>query len=168
MRITKLTHKHQTLIDEFCCGNDILDDYLYNESLFDCDSVTHIVLDNDKCVGFCSLSCGAIYMDDNYKIHTFPAVEIKYFAVDKEYQGKVLSDDYGSFTFANAILNKIVFNVIYDFTENICGASRVILYSTPRAVNFYKNFGFKIFDNSFLIDESSYLDECVPMIYNYD
>ena len=67
-----------------------------------------------------------------------------------------MEDDDGD-TLALTILEYIKYNLIMDFTESVCGASRIILYSVPDAVNFYKNSKIHIFLHdlfrSFLITE---------------
>lgn len=166
MKIEKLSYQNNELIKGFDCGNEEINNYLIERAYSDYDCVTHLILSNDKqlCIGYFSLSCAAIYMNDGYKVHTRPAVEIKFFAIDKQYQGKKTGlDTYASIAFA-----KVIGDMIYNFTEDVCGASRIILYSTPRAVNFYKRARFVDFHDVFYVDQSSYLDGCVPMIYYYE
>ena len=166
MKIEKISVHHDEVVSGFDCGNEEINYYLKEKAYIDYDCVTHLILSDDSqiCMGYFSLSCAAVYMNDGYKIHTKPAVEIKYFAIDKKYQGVKLNDN----TYANIILNKVIGDIIFGFTEDVCGASRIILYSTPLAVNFYRKAHFVEFDDSFFIDQSSYLDECIPMIYYYD
>ena len=71
-------------------------------------------------------------------------------------------------TYSRSILEYLKYFLIPDFTDNICGASRIILYSTPEAVGFYKSSGFEEFFKDFLINNSSYLEGCTPLIFNYD
>lgn len=170
MKIEKLALQHSNIIENFDCGNDEINNYLCKKALADYDTVTQLVLDetNRYCIGYFSLSCGALYMNDSRKLHTYPAVEIKYFAVDKAYQGKEAYFEDESVTYAKLIFHELIYNIIYDFTDTICGASRIILYSTPQAVNFYRRAKFQDFSDLFLVDESSYLEGCIPLIFNYD
>lgn len=170
MRIEKLDYaKHNGIIKDFDCGNDVLNEYLKTEAYFDYDAVTHITVDKlDNCLGFFSLSCSGLYLNDSRVNHIFPAVELKCFAIDRKYQGKYNCENSIKSTYAELMLSKVIFDFIYDFTENLCGASRIILYSVPKAVNFYRRADFDFFENMFLYDESSYLDGCIPMIYNFE
>ena len=52
---------------------------------------------------------------------------------------------------------------IYEFTEEICGADKVILYAVPKAKNFYEKNGFTVFPPFMLQSESRFLEGCIPM-----
>lgn len=170
MRIEKLSQQHLVKVKDFDCGNESINEYLKEKAFIDADVVTHLVLDenDNSCIGFFSLSCSGLYMDDSFKLHSYPAVEIKFFAIDKSYHGVKRKIDEEAITYATIVLFKLIYDIIYEFTENICGASRIILYATPQAVNFYKRAGFKNFSDVFLVDESSYLEGCIPLIFNYE
>lgn len=153
--------------DRFDCGNEVLNNYLYASGYSDPDAVTYVVINENKhdIVAYFSLSCGAVYhkIYEN-RIEHYPAVEIKNFAVDTKYQH--MEDDDGD-TLALTILEYIKYNLIMDFTESVCGASRIILYSVPDAVNFYKKAGFKAFVEDFIKNNMMYLEGCIPLIFNY-
>lgn len=182
-KIEKISMVNLKFCNKFDCGNKTLNNYLKEKAYRDCDSVTNIIRDkgSNKIIAFFSLSCGAIYLctthvkkeeqsSQNLKFTSFPAVEIKHFAVNKEYQDTYIVDEdtNKSYLLSGALLDYIKNKVIMEFTEKYCGASRIILYSTPQAVNFYETSGFESFYEDFVIDNSSYLEGCTPMIYNYD
>lgn len=173
--IEKISHNDLVHINSFDCGNEALNTYLRKDALTDPDSVTYIVYDSDTniLVAYFSLSCGAIYFDvgykENIKFMTYRAVEIKNFAVCRAYQDlKFRDEDENLVLFSAALLEHIKLDIIFHFTENHCGASRIILYSTPVAVKFYRNSGFKDFLENFIYDSSPYLEDCVPMMYIYE
>lgn len=164
--IKKLSFKHREIIGKYDCGNESLNNYLKNEALYDYDSVTYIVSNNNECMLYFSLSCGALYINSSGKYHSVPAVEIKKFATDCNYQHYYTDGLIDSFS--KTFLDYLIYNIILNFTNDIYGASRIILYSTPKAVNFYKRSGFINFHDSFLTDDSTYLDGCIPLIFNYE
>lgn len=163
--IEKLSYLHTSIIQNFICGNGVLDDYLKQKALDDPDSVTYVVVNDKQCMAYFSLSCGAIYIKSSNQFYSYPAVEIKNLAVHVDFQNYYPSD--AKHSFSKLLLDTIICEIIADFTENICGANRVILYSVPDAVDFYKRSGFIDFHQSFITDDSYYLSECIPLIYNY-
>lgn len=50
-----------------------------------------------------------------------------------------------------------------DFTDDYCGASRIVLYSVPEAVSFCKRNGFDDFKEFMNPDQSLDVADCVPM-----
>lgn len=68
-------------------------------------------------------------------------------------------------TLAQFILGHII-NEISKISQNIIGSSKIILYSVPNAVNFYKKLFFNEFGNMWQGDEAPYLDGCVPLFFN--
>lgn len=85
------TRKVDDLCKTFKCGNVVLDKFLRDES-YDTDiSKTYLMVENDiNIVGFFSLSCSSLLEINNANRieSSAPAVSIKMFAVDQEYQDK--------------------------------------------------------------------------------
>lgn len=156
--------------NSFDCGNEALNQYLYERGYDDPTAVTYVALctDNEDIIGYFSLSCGAIYQkissDPIEKYEHYPAVEIKNFAVDIKYQH--IQDKDGD-TLSSLILQYVKQKLIMDFTENICGANRILLYSVPDAVGFYKRAGFVDFARGFIKSNIRFLEGCWPLVYNY-
>ena len=69
---------------------------------------------------------------------TYPAAEIKYFAIDKTYQHKSYDDD---FKFSDLMLCEVLKKLI-EISEEAISFDYILLYSVPEAVNFYKRNGF--------------------------
>ena len=63
------------------------------------------------------------------------------FAIDERYQHLPYSAEKEDGTFSDYIF-RFVISKIYEFTEEICGADKVILYAVPKAKNFYEKNGF--------------------------
>ena len=65
------------------------------------------------------------------------------FAIDERYQHLPYSAEKEDGTFSDYIF-RFVISKIYEFTEEICGADKVILYAVPKAKNFYEKNGFNL------------------------
>ena len=79
------------------------------------------------------------------------------FAIDERYQHLPYSAEKEDGTFSDYIF-RFVISKIYEFTEEICGADKVILYAVPKAKNFYEKNGFTVFPPFMLQSESRFLD----------
>lgn len=145
------------------CENEVINDYFTNKEQDDNDTVSFAFIDEEKktLVALSSLSCSSIIMESGNKLHLFPAVEIKMFAVNKEYQHKPVfpEDDQH---WSSHCLDKIIFH-IREFTDTYCGASRIVLYSVPKAESFYLRAGFKKFLEFMRPQDKSFLEDCTPM-----
>lgn len=166
-KLTLLSEVILADFERFNCGNEALDHYLYASGYSDPDAVTYIVFAHtaNEIISYFSLSCSAIYHQIGDSMRHYPAVEIKNFATNLKYQH---IETENGISLSQSILEYIKYNLVMDFTENICGASRIILYSVPDAVNFYKKSGFREFSEAFIKNNSSYLEGCIPMVFNYN
>jgi hypothetical protein len=72
------------------------------------------------------------------------------------------SEDEDDMYFSDYLLCDIIKKIV-DFTENICGANSIILYSVPYAIKFYERNGFEPFKEYMVSSDDSYLNECEPM-----
>ena len=68
---------------------------------------------------------------------------------------------------SDKIFDYIIYNLITNFTEKYCGASRIVLYSLPDAVSFYKRHSFKDFTELMCPNDERYLDGCIPLYYTF-
>jgi len=150
------------LISSFHCGNKTLDEYFQNKALDDDDATTYCFLEENlkTIIAVSSLSCNGIITKSANKMSTYPAVEIKMFAVNDSYKGKTIEGEeehYSDWCF-NSTIAKIM-----QFTDNYCGASRVFLYSVPNAKHFYLRCGMHEFTDLMYPDDRPYFDRCIPM-----
>lgn len=153
------------LLDSFSCGNDGIDEYITEKSYSDLMAVTKMILNSENNDVICvySLCCSSFIMGcTNGKYHPYPAVEIKIFAVNKKYQDMRYSEDPDEGCLSNFILNRII-GEIFDFTDNVCGANIVLLYSTDEGYSFYKGNGFKDFVELAVTSSDRFVDDCHPM-----
>ena len=159
----RLLSECRELLKNFDCENEVINDYFTNKEQDDNDTVSFAFIDEEKktLVALSSLSCSSIIMESGNKLHLFPAVEIKMFAVNKEYQHKPVfpEDDQH---WSSHCLDKIIFH-IREFTDTYCGASRIVLYSVPKAESFYHRAGFKKFLEFMRPQDKSFLEDCTPM-----
>lgn len=160
-----LTYSEQKYCDDFDCGNEYINNFVRNKAVDDVDSTTFLYVDNNtgKVVCAYTLSCSGIVAELNEKIYIHPAVEIRIFALSNEYQHKRY-DEYN--TYGDIFLADVISSIDY-FTENYCGASRIVLYAVPQYKTFYERNSFKTFCDFMKQDESSYNEDCIPMFYNF-
>ena len=150
--------------ETFDCGNEVINDYLKMKAKDDTQTVAFMLMDkkNQSVIGYYALSCSGFIIDCKSHYTIYPAVEIKIFAIDEKYQHLPYSENIDDGTFSDNIFGFVI-SKIYDFTDNFCGADKIILYSVPKAVNFYKKNGFLEFEEFMLQSKSRFLDGCIPM-----
>ena len=141
-------------LKKFDCGNSEINKYFNNEAISDTKSVTKVIWRKDEksdklnkeendIIGLYSVSASAMFYDDyDDKKYIIPAIEIKFFAINQEYQDMPFSEDYEEGVFSDYLFASII-NNIRGITENECGAEKIVLYSVPDAVEFYKRNGFE-------------------------
>ena len=167
--IYKLTNEHLSLAEDFKCGNDEIDKYLKTKALEDLEcgnSFTRIIIDKDnsELIGYYSINCSSIVMENSNHKYFSPAIEIKMFALCEKYQGIKLSnfDDEDDMLFSDHILCEIIYKIV-EITEKYISATSIILYSVPNAVSFYKRNGFELFEEYMVTSNELYLKDCIPM-----
>lgn len=165
--IFKLTNEHLSLIKNFKCGNDEIDGYLKEKALNDIEcgnSFTRIIInvDNNELIGYYSINCSSIVMDNHNHKYFSPAIEIKILALSEKYQGIKFFQDDEEDMFSDQILCEIIYKIV-EITEKYISATSIILYSVPKAVNFYKRNGFELFEEYMVSNDDMYLKDCVPM-----
>lgn len=161
----QLTSENTSLLDNFSCGNSELDRVFKNECANDFSSVTKLIINNRNADVICvySLNCASMILENHKKHYPAPAVEIKYFAINEKYQDiKSLDIDEGCLS--SVILYDLMAQ-IFTFTDEICGANFVFLYSTPMGEKFYRKCGFVDFPIDVWQNDSRYLEGCVPLCF---
>lgn len=171
LTVEALESKHKKYLKEFNCGKESLDKYFKNDALNDVDATTHIFIDKKakKAIALVSLSCSGIMVNSSNKFYIYPAVEIKVFALNEEYKHlKYSNEKNDNEKLSDKIFNYIVYKLIDDFTNDYCGACRIVLYSLPEAVSFYKDrHHFKDFTCYMVPNDERYLEGCVPLFFKY-
>jgi GNAT superfamily N-acetyltransferase len=144
----------------FDCGNSTLNSYLKKYAYKDNESVTYIIFNNSVSIGYYTLTCYGIVKKNDLGIEITPAVQIKFFALDKNYQGELYP---GKNLKYSELLFSHVLEQISESAHKEFGAGYIILYSVPDAVNFYKKFGFVETPNEFIVSEQKKKEGCIPM-----
>jgi len=163
MQIKLLKEVSHHLLSGFHCGNESIDTYFQSQAVSDDDAVTYCFLDDDlkTIIALSSLSCNGIIVTSSKMIYTYPAVEIKMFAVNETFKHQCVPGGDGMH-WSDYCFN-ITIAKIYEFTEKYCGASRMFLYAVPQAYNFYVRQGMRPFTDLLHGDDRMYLDGCIPM-----
>ncbi len=170
-------------LQKFDCGNDSLNKYMMecvkgNHAAV--HGLYHINKDSKKLAGICLLKCSAyiekirlnfddygdIQEDNPMDCNLFPAIEILYFAVDKEYQDLKLADEDMDGCLASYYIDMIM-ALIYESSETFSKVDYILLYSVDTANSFYEKAGFTEFDENALAfkNEKQYI--CTPMYYAF-
>ena len=153
-------------INEFTCGNEVINDIIKNKLVEDTSTTSFAVINknNHDIIAIYALSCSGFVVQSANKFHIYPSVEIKYFVINDQYQDIQYCEDRSFGCLSNIIFDKVIAD-IYEFTENYCGADKIILYSVPSAYEFYNRAGFCDFEEYMLQSDDKFLDGCIPMYF---
>lgn len=163
-------NQHKDFLFKFNCGNLIFNDYITkNEVIEDRDNgdgVTYLVFDKvgifkRKLVGYYTLCATSIpfvshlhlepedvvdgkeYDDKLYGVN---AVQIKMFAVDKEYQN--IFYEHGGFDMPIAAwILRYIIDAIDNMSSKVCGVKAIFLHAVDDAKLFYNKNGFEYTDD---------------------
>lgn len=160
---SKFTH----LLDFFDCGNDTINNYLKKAEAIcnEGQGVTRVVIDagQNKIIGFYTLACSSLLYGFNDEIRGLPAVEIRMFAVDRNYQDLPYTED-DNIVVSDFILDNVIKDINDMSTETI-GAAFIVLYAVPSSVEFYKRSGFKELKDFMKPMRDSFTEGCIPMYF---
>lgn len=163
----KASRNEKELLKKFKCGNVYIDKFIRNLSFKDKDTVTYLGIDTNlkKVISAITIACSGIYIERrkkfNIKKDILSAIEIKYFAVNQSYQKMHYSINNNRSLSFNLFQNYL--NRITHIARNICGAQKIILYSVPEAITFYKKSDFIVFKKYMLRNENNIVKNCIPM-----
>lgn len=171
--IYKLDDIHKQQVSSFCCGTKSIDDFLKERAYEEMESgncVTKVVIvednesdDNNKIIAYYSLSASSIVIESFKQKYFYPAVEIKMFAVLDKFHGLNFTEDDEEGTFSEYLFSSII-DDINKLSKNEIGVQHIILYSVPKAYNFYHNkMGFIDFTELMVKNNERYLNGCIPM-----
>ncbi|MBR6923228.1 MAG: hypothetical protein IKH50_01685 [Oscillospiraceae bacterium] len=162
----RFTEEEKDTAQSFNCGNEVIDNYLKTKAYKDPQAVTFIVKDvnEDSLICYYSLSCSGLALDHGIggKITIYPAVEIKMFAIDEKYQHTQFSEDPEEGNLSDYLFYDVISH-IFKFTDEQCGADKIVLYSVPEALNFYSRNGFSTFEDYMKPSSDWFTDGCIPM-----
>ena len=151
--------------------NKGLDEYIQHHLIGNPDCVSYCLIDPDaeRIIGLFALSCSGImveWTDENNRSHIKidPAVEIKIFALDRDYQHTELEE----YSDNRRTIGDFLFGVCVDYIHRqVCetfGANKIVLYAnSPDSASFYTRNSFKAFETDMRPDEQFFTDGCIPM-----
>ena len=168
-----LTSENQFYVSSFNCGKLDIDSYYQEEAAFDQTTVTYLYIDTaaDKMIACVTISCSAIFTNDGeIEAHAqfstiLSAMEIKYLAVDTAYQHMPYTPEASRPTLSDILFDDIIWKM-YQISHKQIGATKIVLYSVPEAVSFYKRHSFKDFGNTMYGDKGYYVGDCYPMYFD--
>lgn len=166
--IQLLTPQNKRYTDRFFCDYPSIDAYFQEAAPYDPTVVTYLFIDaeEDELIACATISCSAIFnLDDKDRFSTIlSAMEIKFFAVDEKYKHLPYTKN-AKLTLSHYILIYML-KMMQDLSHNSVGAAKVVLYSVPEAVRFYKRCDFKEFGDTMFGDKGIFVDGCVPMYFD--
>ena len=152
--------EHFDNINVFNSGNGIIDKVF--KELHRHKECTNILFFNDNIpICFCSICCSSLKINDGGISELEPAIEFRYFGVDKNYQSKKLDD-------TNMTISSFMFMNCMDFAftvaKNICGASYCTLNAVDedRVRDFYKKHGFVEATENIQLSTADNLPDLIP------
>lgn len=135
-----LSAEHEFLA--FSCGDSNIDNYIKKEAYADqCRAIssTTVVKYEGKIVGVFTTRCTQIEIQNEEKVSSgiyydryWPAIEVTYFAIDKNYQNQ---------GFGMKMLKHLILRVV--ITTQWLGVKYIFLWSVPNAIAFYEKLGFE-------------------------
>lgn len=170
IEIQILTQENKKYTETFFCDNESIDRYFRCIAPHDATAVTYLFIDTeyDALVACVTLSCSAIFEKADEDIDQFStilsAMEIKYFAVDETYKHRPYRKN-AKLSLSHYLMDYMLVMILRMSHEHV-GAAKVVLYSVPEAVSFYRRCDFKEFGNTMYGDQGYYVDGCVPMYFD--
>jgi len=141
-------------ISGFDSGYANFNEYLRQQ---DDTAVIHYMIEaeTEKLVAYFSLLSSALLFGEMNNLNSVPAIELKMFAVDKQYQK----------TGVTPILLNAILRTISHYAKEYVGANIVLLYSVPvdAVVGLYERCGFQRSEGLFATYTSTFNAGCVPM-----
>lgn len=172
-KIVILEQKYEYLIKTFDCGNEVINKFLYKASnvFLNGMGITKLIINEEetKLIGFYTLCSSAMLQTIDKYNRALPAIEIKMFAIDLEYQNipffKDTTDEI--YVFSDAMLSDII-SEISTLSEETIGIKYIILHSVPKAIKFYRRGLFIFLDeiNEYLeLPYDTFSDGCKDMCF---
>lgn len=129
-------------------------------------STTYLVLDDDadnKIISILSICASSIQLEETKSTSVFPAVELKLFGIDHNYQGKKIAPD-NEAKYSELIFNWLISYIKSEICERI-NVEYLVLFSVPdnKTIGFYNKMGLKELNDNFNLYNSTFADGCIPM-----
>lgn len=179
IKIESLTEDNHHLVKDFCCSNDVFEEFLVIKALSSNDTRTYLfIYDNEKeriLLGYFSISASGISImndgrSDAEKVgvrkFNMSAIEISHFALCEQFQ-HMFWDEGSKIENYKFYLSDVLFLELMKYITNevlsVIGAAFIVLYSVPKAENLYRRNEFMSFEDFMIPDIKRYLEDCVPL-----
>lgn len=168
--IIVLSKDNKHYVENFSCGNYAIDEYFKKESFTDNTSVTYMFIDKDadQLIACVTVACSAIFTESDAQEQfstLLSAMEVKYLAVNEDYQHIPYKENTTRPSLSDYMFDYMI-DYLWEMSHSQIGAAKIVLYSVPQAVNFYKRHGFKLFGETMYGDTGYYVEGCEPMYYD--
>lgn len=179
VKIESLTKDNYYLVKDFCCGNEVFEEYLTKKALSDYKTRTYLFIyhneDEKILLGYFGLSASGIsIMNDGRKDvkkeeakkFNMPAIEISHFALCTQFH-HMYYDEKAEIEKDKYYLSDILFLELMKYIISdvilVVGASFVVLYAVKTAESLYRRNDFLSFEDYMVPDNKRYLYECIPL-----
>lgn len=152
-------------IARFNCGNDDIN-MIFRKNLDKLHTTTYLFMDNEtgKIVAFVSFCASSIQMKDNRGLMSLPAVELKLFGVDKEYQHQQLIFNGIELKYSEWVFQWLI-GYIQNIVKPLLNVDYLILHSVPNenTQKFYEKMGMQYLNSNQNVHNSDFSNGCIPM-----
>lgn len=179
-----LTRDNYDLVKGLSCRNEILDDFLINDAIYERGTRTYLFIYDDegskKILGFFSLSASGVSLisykegkgvKEEEQRYNASGVEIANFALDSEfhhmYWSEISKKEGIKFYLSDFLFTKVLEYITNDIIE-VIGITFITLYSVPEAESLYRRRKFEYFGDFMIANNKRYLDGCIPMYIKID
>lgn len=150
---------------QFHCGDESINK-IFRKDTDKIHATTYIFTDteSEKIISFVSFCASSIQVRNKRGLFSLPAVELKLFGVDKEYQHKSImignrEVKYSEFTFLWLI------SYLIKEIKPLLNVEYLILHSVPNenTLKFYEKMGMQRIDENQSVHDSDFSRDCIPM-----
>lgn len=151
----------------FDCGDDNINHFLIDAARHTC--TTKLIFVHDKLAAFVSYNCSSferiVDIDCGEAIkENEPAIEIKVYAVDKEFQHNnyMVEIDGKQEKFSHFIFNVFMMH-LQKIAHNVIAASHFIVFSKKERSSFLEQLGFRTLTSEMHAHVNRFERDCTPM-----
>lgn len=171
MNLVEFGDQYKNLVENFTCGNIILDNFLKGKDALDPNiGVTYIMLSKCKkfIIGFCNISVSRIDFTQSVNGQDYlepmgGAFHINYLGVHKNFQHKLKNIIEGKKIYIGDIILVECEEIILKANE-LVGASFITLYSTEEGQKLYNRNDYEAFEKDMVVATSE-SDSCCYKMY---
>ena len=144
MNIVKYTQEYKKLAAKFHCGNEVIDNFLHDNSALDENQgITYILLsdESDFIIGYYNIEVGRVDQIETVGNHEYyrplgGAVNINYLAIHRDLQGTMIAEVEGQKIYLGDYILRDCEKRILELRKSV-GISFITLYSTKEGYHLY-------------------------------